>query len=67
MLGETVKEFVLKGSTNLSFEQIDDRLRSILPPYKCPTLYEWIDTIPVNALGKKQRRTLKQRGRFFSV
>lgn len=58
MLGETVKAFILKGSTNLTIEQIDDRLRSILPPYKCPTIYEWIDTIPVNALGKKQRRAL---------
>ena len=67
MLGETVKAFILEGSTNLTFEQIDDRLRSILPPYKCPTIYEWIDAIPVNALGKKLRRTLKQRGRFFSV
>lgn len=65
MLGETVKAFILEGSTNLTIEQIDDRLRSILPPYKCPTIYEWIDAIPVNALGKKQRRTLKQRGRFF--
>lgn len=67
MLGETVKAFILKGSTNLTIEQIDDRLRSILPLYKCPTIYEWIDAIPLNALGKKQRRTLKHRGRFFSV
>ena len=58
MFGETVKAFILKGSTNLTFEQIDDRLRSTLPPYKCPTLYEWIDQIPVNALGKKQRTSL---------
>lgn len=58
MFGETVKAFILKGSTNLTFEQIDDRLRAILPPFKCPTLYEWIDQIPVNALGKKQRTSL---------
>lgn len=58
MFGETVKAFILKGSTTLTFEQIDDRLRAILPPYKCPTLYEWIDQIPVNALGKKQRTSL---------
>ena len=58
MLGETVKAFILKGSTTLTFDQIDDRLRSILPPYKCPMHYEWIIQIPVNAMGKKQRRGL---------
>ena len=61
MLGETVKAFILKDSTTLTFQQIDDRLRSTLPPFKCPTLYEWIDEIPVNALGKKQRRELKSK------
>ena len=58
MLGETVKAFILKGSTAFTFDQIDDRLRSILPPYKCPMHYEWIIQIPVNAMGKKQRRGL---------
>lgn len=58
MLGETVKAFILKGSTTLTFEQIDDRLRAILPPFKCPTLYDWITQIPVNSLGKKLRRAL---------
>jgi long-chain acyl-CoA synthetase len=58
MLGETVKAFIQKGSTTLTFDQIDDRLRSILPPYKCPMHYEWIIQIPVNAMGKKQRRGL---------
>ena len=58
MFGETVKAFILKGSTNLTFEQIDDRLRAILPPFKCPTLYAWITQIPVNSLGKKQRTSL---------
>lgn len=59
MLGETVKAFILRGSTTLTFDQIDDRLRSTLPPYKCPTLYAWIDQIPINALGKKQRLPLR--------
>ena len=58
MLGETVKAFILKGSTAFTFDQIDDRLRSILPPYKCPMHYEWIIQIPVNAMGKKKRRGL---------
>ena len=58
MLGETVKAFILKGSTTLTFEQINDRLRAIVPPFKCPTLYAWITQIPVNSLGKKQRTSL---------
>lgn len=58
MLGETVKAFILKNSTNLTFEQIDERMRALCPPYKCPMYYEWIDEIPVNSLGKKQRRAL---------
>lgn len=61
MLGETVKAFILKGSTTLTFAQIDDRLRSTLPPFKCPTLYAWIDRIPINALGKKLRRALSDK------
>lgn len=61
MLGETVKAFILKDSTTLTFAQIDDRLRSILPPFKCPTLYAWIDQIPINALGKKLRTSLSDK------
>lgn len=58
MLGETVKAFIQKGSTTLTFDQIDDRLRASLPSFKCPMHYEWIIQIPVNAMGKKQRRGL---------
>ena len=58
MLGETVKAYILRGSTNFTFEQIDKKMMALWPPYKCPTCYEWIDIIPVNSLGKKQRRVL---------
>lgn len=58
MLGETVKAYILQGSTELTFEQIDKKLKESLALFKCPTLYEWIDKIPVNGLGKKQRRVL---------
>lgn len=58
MLGETVKAFILKGSTELTFEKIDELMKEQLPLFKCPSLYEWIDKIPVNSLGKKQRREL---------
>ena len=58
MLGETVKAYILEGSTHLTFEQIDQKIRDLLPAYKCPTHYEWIAEIPVNQIGKKQRRAL---------
>lgn len=58
MLGETVKAFILKGSTGLTLAEIEDKMKDLLASYKCPTLYEWIDEIPVNSMGKKQRRAL---------
>lgn len=58
LLGETVKAFILKGSTEMSLEEIEENLKKILPAFKCPTLYEWIDEIPLNGMGKKQRRVL---------
>lgn len=63
MLGETVKAYILKGSTTLSLEQIDDDMKRLNASeiYKCPTIYEWIDEIPVNSLGKKQRRALTEK------
>ena len=60
MLGETVKVYILRGSTDLSFEQINEKMLASWPVYKCPTHYEWIDQIPVNSLGKKQRRALSE-------
>ena len=59
LLGEVVKAFILKGSTELSLEDIDRLMKESFPLFKCPALYEWIDEIPVNAMGKKQRRVLK--------
>lgn len=56
MLGETVKAYILKGSTEMTFDEIDEKMQASWPPYKCPTHYDWIDRIPVNSLGKKQRR-----------
>ena len=34
MLGETVKAYILKGSTELTFEQIDEKMKETQPPYK---------------------------------
>lgn len=55
ILGETVKCYVMKGSTALNFDEIARALVGKLEPYKRPTVYEWIDAIPMTASGKKQR------------
>lgn len=57
--GERVKCYILKGSTDLTFEEIAGRLSSMLEVYKRPVEYEWIERIPMTASGKKQRVQLK--------
>ncbi|MFR5893029.1 class I adenylate-forming enzyme family protein [Phocaeicola massiliensis] len=59
MWGERVKCYILRGSTHLTFEEIDDKLSSMLEVYKRPVEYEWIENIPMTASGKKQRIQLK--------
>lgn len=58
LLGECVKAYILKGSTEMSLEEISQRMQQTQPHFKCPSIYDWIDEIPVNSLGKKQRRAL---------
>lgn len=55
IMGEEIKCYILKYSTNLSFKEIDSLLANKLELYKRPTAYEWIDEIPVTASGKKKR------------
>lgn len=59
LLGEVVKCYVLKGSTKLTFEEINNGLQGKLEVYKRPAVYAWIDQIPQTASGKKQRVNLK--------
>ena len=58
LYGECIKAYILKGSTDMSLEEIGRKMRISQPDFKCPSYYEWIDEIPVNSLGKKQRRSL---------
>lgn len=55
IMGEMVKAYILKGSTDLSFNEISQRLSLVLEHYKLPSVYEWIDEIPTTQSGKKQR------------
>lgn len=59
LMGERVKCYVLKGSTDLTFDQIAEQLRDKLEYFKRPVCYEWIDNIPQTSSGKKQRVNLK--------
>lgn len=58
IIGETVKCYIIRGGTELSFEEIAKKLSTRLETYKQPTMYEWIDTIPYTDSGKKQRTKL---------
>lgn len=58
MLGECIKAYIHTDSTEMTLEEIDQKMKESQPFFKCPTYYEWIDEIPVNSLGKKQRRAL---------
>lgn len=60
MLGEAVKAYILKDSTGMSLDIIDRKMRESQPHFLCPSHYDWIDEIPVNSLGKKQRRALTE-------
>lgn len=61
MLGEVPKVYLLKGGTDLTIEEISNRLTSRLEHYKLPVEYEWIDKIPVTSSGKKQRLIIKSK------
>ena len=58
ILGEVIKCYILRDSTNLTFEEIDKKLTPLLEVYKKPLIYEWINKIPKTESGKKQRMNL---------
>ena len=60
VLGEVVKAFIVKGSEDITFEQISEQLMGKLEAYKMPAQYEWIDAIPKTANGKIQRNLLQE-------
>lgn len=59
ILGEAIKCYILRGGTQLTFEEIAEKLSYKLERYKCPTMYEWIEQIPYTESGKKQRVKLQ--------
>lgn len=59
IMGELVKCYILKDSTLLNFEEIAEKVSNKLEIYKRPSVYEWIEKIPMTSSGKKQRINLK--------
>ncbi len=55
IMGELVKCYILKDSTDLTFEEIAEQLAEKLEPYKRPVAYDYINAIPMTSSGKKQR------------
>jgi acyl-CoA synthetase (AMP-forming)/AMP-acid ligase II len=61
-LGETVAAFVVTaGHGKLSVEQVEEHCRPRLAGYKRPRLIVLVDALPRNAMGKVDRRELRQR------
>ena len=60
ILGEVPKAYILKSGTTLSLDEIKSGIVGKLEPYKIPAAWEWIDSIPKTASGKKQRLQLKK-------
>ena len=59
--GETVKAFiVVKESETLTEEEVTQYCKEKLAAYKVPKLFEFIDELPKNAVGKVLRRKLKE-------
>ncbi len=59
IMGELVKCYILRDSTLLNFEEIAELVSNKLELYKRPSVYEWIEKIPMTSSGKKQRINLK--------
>ena len=60
ILGEVPKAYIQKNGTTLSLDEIKFGIVGKLEPYKIPVVWEWIDSIPKTASGKKQRLQLKK-------
>ncbi|RZF25704.1 AMP-dependent synthetase [Paraburkholderia sp. UYCP14C] len=57
-VGQAVKLFVVRATPELNANVILDHCRANLAPYKVPHAIEFLDTLPVDALGKVLRRVL---------
>ena len=60
--GEIVKAYLVHvQGEDVTDEQLTQYVKSRLASYKAPALYEWIDTLPRNHLGKLLKNELRDR------
>ena len=60
--GEIVKAFVVGvGGEQISDEDLTTHVKTKLASYKAPAVYEWIDELPRNHLGKLLKNELRDR------
>lgn len=60
--GESIKLFlVLKPGETMAEKEVIDYCKERLSPYKVPKYVEFIDELPLTAIGKPDRKALKQR------
>lgn len=55
ILGQVVKAYMIKGTSDLTFDDITAKLMIKLEHFKIPVDYEWVTNIPKTPSGKKQR------------
>ncbi|MCH2523457.1 MAG: hypothetical protein MK020_01075 [Dehalococcoidia bacterium] len=59
--GEVVKAIVVLSTDNIKPSETDltDYVKSRLASYKAPALYQWVDELPRNHLGKVLKNDLR--------
>ena len=55
---KTIKAFIVTNDNSLSFEEIEKYCLENLEPYKVPTQFEIVDSLPKTSSGKIQRHLL---------
>lgn len=59
--GETVKAFVVATAEDLDAMAVIDFARTRLARFKCPTVVEFVETLPHSATGKVAKGSLRER------
>lgn len=60
--GQTIRAYVVlaPGQVQVADAELSQWLAARLEPYKVPTQYQWVDSLPRSASGKLQRNVLRQ-------
>ena len=59
--GESIKVFIVpKPGETMTAEEVVQFCKEKLSPYKVPKMVEFIDELPLTAIGKPDRKALRQ-------